>query len=1254
MKNRQTEHTFARRLVALHRRIRWRLAVFGTARTLVPAGAVVLLAVWSAGGRNQPEGVLALGLGLSALAAVLALLWEQVGRPLWPLRRGRDVVRHLETQGDFGNTLVSAEEALRQPERWAAQNDVQRELRRRLFSRALGHLDFLSADKVVRFMHPRATLALALAVLGLWGAFLALDGTTVRRGFTRLLDPWPAVPLVATGGMFPEANRDLVVAGQDLELAVADFTSQEGPAVCEVRTGQGLWRPLEARSEPGPRPRALLPAPYRRWVAVVPEVREDFTWRFRRGTVISPERSVVVRHHPLLTELRGQVVPPDYTGLAPRRLNRLPARLEVPAGSRLELRGRTNHPVSMAGLAVAGGDTLPLAVAGRRLSIDLPVAREMSFVPVLQDSFGLQNLAPLETQVIPFPDRPPVAQLGRTGDDGRLPLDGVVMLQIEALDDYGLTELALECRLGDQATLEEAPWQAGGFWRAQGPEKNEAAWTLAQGPVQAQVLPTGNQEGFLQRELELKTDFSGLDLVPGDILELRARARDNQRPGAGQVGFSRVLRLQLPSAAEVLTAQAEASEERRGELEEMRQRGRQLDADLDRLNRELLKNPLPDWARRQEMQAAVERQQAMQEELSRLADQLQQDLDHLASGQMTSEAMLDKAEELSQLLNQSPEQALQDLLEKMKEGAEDIAPQELAEAIREVSRNQKDMARRLDAALAMLKRMEREQDLEGLATLLEQMIRKQQELADLSREMARQEGEQGQQQGQQEDPAAGGDEQDAGESPDQSGEQQSGQDQNEQGQTGQDQTGQDQSDQDQTDRDHGEQTPSAEELARRQEALAQELEDLQERLQEALEQLQQDRAEGDDSAAGEKMEQALQEALEQLQQQQQKGDMQKASEKLAQMDPDQAAQMQQQALRDLGSLYHVLLESQEAMQAAMQQHNLSSLRQLAADLLALSTRQEEIAARIPQRMRDVRTQDLTRGQHRLQKAAVGVRQRLSLLMDEAPMRVMKLLGKLDNLIENMGEAVQAMEDNRGGEAQRLALSSLAEANRLVIGLLTEAQMQSPSSGGGASGQQQSLAQKLQQMAGEQAKLNGMTEQLRQMLANRGLSQETRAQMKRLGEAQGDLGGRMSQLDSEERPEGADGERLLGDLGELGRQMETLSRQIDDGLVSEETLIRQERILSRMLDARNSVRRRDYTTRRESRTARRLYEPGAGQDDAGSGSDEASEFRRRYQALEKAPLEYRDLVRRYFSTLDSLRRSGPDVPAPPPTVREDMP
>ena len=117
----------------------------------------------------------------------------------------------------------------------------------------------------------------------------------------------------------------------------------------------------------------------------------------------------------------------------------------------------------------------------------------------------------------------------------------------------------------------------------------------------------------------------------------------------------------------------------------------------------------------------------LQQELARVAEQLRRELEKLAQSQLTSEAQLDKADQMNELLQQNNSAQLNDLVQKLQEGGQ-ASPEDVARAMDEVAKNQQDMARRLDAALAMLKKMAQEQELEGLTALLEQMIQKQQEV----------------------------------------------------------------------------------------------------------------------------------------------------------------------------------------------------------------------------------------------------------------------------------------------------------------------------------------------------------------------------------------------------------------------------------------------------------------------------------------------------------------------------------------------
>jgi len=1239
----QPKSNFQTRLGSLLVSTRLRALRYGLLRAVTAAGAAVLSAAWAVGAETGPRGFIAWGLSLSLSLLLILIVRDFLILPLRPWRRKRDLVRVVEQQGDFANVLVSAEEAGRLPERWEGGHPVRAELRRRLLVRAEGILATLQPDQVLvqPFIRPWSLGLVAVSCLVVL-VFVTSAGD-LSRGLGRLVKPWPEKIIVPVGGLYGLSGNDFVIAGRDIELAAMDFAGGKDSAICEIRTGSGLWRSMDTSGERVLAAAPGLPAPYRKWTSLITEVREDFSWRFVRGAMVTAEGHVKVRHHPLVTGLSARVTPPAYTRLQARDMARLPTWFEVPAGSTVHLVGTVNHPLDRAWLAVDSGDTLDLVVDSLTIFGTLLIAESTTFSVNLEDGFGLRNFSPLRYEVAAAEDAVPAVRLERLDDDGILPISGELTLELEAADDFGLAGLDLlvraEAKLGSASSQGgnsgSDGWSRGRFWPGA-----QSGWVTVKtdaGPLRVRGRDRAGSQSELRVRLQLDIQAGDMDLVSGDALELAVEAVDNKLPGPPGRSRSRVVRLVLPSVSDVLTAQADASRERRSELEEMRRRSSELDTDLDRLTRELMKNPLPDWARQQEMEAAIERQKTLQEELARVARELQEELDHLAGSQLTSETQQQKADEVSELLSQSGSDRLNDLLEKMDEASGQVSPDEVARAMQEVSRNQKDMARKLDAALAMLKRMAEEQELEGLTSLLEKMIQKQQELADLSRQL------------EQENAAA---EQKSGEdgenTEDQDGDSGLEGEEGQEGQEGQESQESQEGEQGETGEQSPEETPSAEELARRQEALAKELEQLKEKLEQALEELREQNAESPDSSQENKMETALQEALEKLEEQQSESKMSEASEQLMEMDPGKAAEMQEQALRDLGALYHVMVQSQEAMQMAMKMEQVSSLRGLAADLLALSSRQEEIAALIPPDMKDLRSLNLTRSQHRVQKAAVGVRNNLSQLMDEAPNRIMKLLKKLDNLIEEMGRSLRAMEDNRSQIARRHARESLAATNRLVISLLTEAQMSGGGSGSSGS-PMPSMSDQLKQMAKEQAGLNGTTEELRRMLADRGMSQQLRSEMKRLGEDQAGLAGRMGELAEEERQaDRPEGERVLGDLGQLGRDMESLSQDLDDGLVSEETLQRQERILSRMLDARNSVRRRDYTTRRESRTATRVFDQQDG-NEGGDGESGEQPFRLRYQPLEKAPLEYRDLVRRYFTALDSLRRledaplQGPRVP-----------
>ncbi len=1178
-----------------------RALIHGLIRWLIPLLSGALLMIWAQSREIAPASWTYLLTLTAYLTGMVVLTLHLLWRPVKNLLSNRKFVLYLAGIMGLGDVLVVMEEAVRLPENWKSTDPVNIAMRHKLHNEAAAVLARQTTEKVLplSWMWQGPLVLLAVVAVGFLWSNQNVSG--FQLGWQRLLNPWPAAEIVATQGIYTPNAPVQVVAGETVTLKGVDLASGSHATWCEIRRGQGLWQRFGARQEDVVFETFVPVAPYRLWVCDQARVFEDFEYRFGRDDIVSRVGRVEVRHHPLVAVLSGAIVPPAYTGLPRQALDRVPTWLDLPEGSRLELAGTLNHAVRQAEVIFDNSDSVSFGVSGHTIQASFNISRSITFHLGLVDSFGLANEAPLVYEVVATEDQIPTVALLRPADDGAVPLSGLLDLTMEAGDDYGIDKAELLVRTysqGSSREVGEAGFFALPFWPAASAGDGFIETPFGEIKLNTKLsdTTTGNRLA-----MELQIDVGNFDLVAGDELELKVRVKDNRRPLPRGQGFSEVLKFMVPSVADALANQAETQEEHRASLEEVRKRGNQLGKDLDRLTRELMKNPIPDWARQKEMEAAIERQQELQEELARVAKELQQELDALAQSQLTSERMMEKAEQVSQLLSSEASDQLKDLLKKMEEASGQVSPKEVAKAMEEVAQQQKEMARRMDAALAMLKKMEQEQKLEGMVALLEKMIAKQQELADLSREMAEDEDKPNTDPGQV--PDEGQDEQSDAEKQDQ-----------------------------------------ANELARRQDALQEEMKQLQEKMQEAMDEMAEQKAEGrEQDPSQEKMAEALEQAMQQMKKQQDEESMSKAAEMLEKMDPEMAAKMQQQALRDLGSLYHVLLETQSAMQMAMEQQQVASLRRLASDLLSLSQRQEEISQSIPLQLREVRSKNITRGEHRLQKSTIQVRSELAELAAEAPMRIMKLLKSMDSVIETMGRSLRNLEDSRGSAARREASASLAELNGIVISLLTEAQITGNGSGSGSSCQSKpSPGEQLKEMLMEQAKLNGMTEQLRQMLANRGISQQARAQMKRLGDKQGELAGRIEEM-AEDQAANPDGDRLLGDMERLGQDMESVGQDLGDGLVSEETLVRQERILSRMLAARNAARRRDYSSKRESQTAGRIFGHQDGRSSDKLGSDEDNPFSRRYVPLEKAPAEFRELVRRYFRALEKMGRKEEVVP-----------
>jgi hypothetical protein len=239
------------------------------------------------------------------------------------------------------------------------------------------------------------------------------------------------------------------------------------------------------------------------------------------------------------------------------------------------------------------------------------------------------------------------------------------------------------------------------------------------------------------------------------------------------------------------------------------------------------------------------------------------------------------------------------------------------------------------------------------------------------------------------------------------------------------------------------------------------------------------------------------------------------------------------------------------------------------------------------------------------------------------------MGKsLGNAQKEMMKSLQSLQ-NRNGSMSSLsqgeAMKSLNEAASLLKGSM-EAMMQ-----GGGQGGMMSLMQQLQQMSGQQMGLNNMTQMLQQMQQGK-LSQEQQAQLQRLGQQQDVIRKSLEQLNKEAKEKGQS-KSLSSNLEEILKQMQEVVTDMNTEKLDDQLVQKQERILSKLLDAQRSINERDYEKNRESNTAKNILRESP--DDLNLSSEEGRDKLK--DELNKAVREgftrdYENLIRRYYEAL----------------------
>lgn len=409
------------------------------------------------------------------------------------------------------------------------------------------------------------------------------------------------------------------------------------------------------------------------------------------------------------------------------------------------------------------------------------------------------------------------------------------------------------------------------------------------------------------------------------------------------------------------------------------------------------------------------------------------------------------------------------------------------------------------------------------------------------------------------------------------------------------------------------------ELAEQQDDLAQK----SDQLQDSMERFAQEMNDADPQVS-----QQLQDASKQLSPSEgPQKNMRRAARNLQMSQQQQAMEQQQEAMDKLISLFQKTTQAQQTMGMNMGRRMAVNLQKYAKQTLELSFKQEQLADKLRAGKEGGQSADyreVAQNQNSYLKATEKIADDIVDLSGKTLAISRPLMEALGVTIERMLNSVIFIEQNRPFMSTAHAVNAVESLNEATIELLRSAKQCSQSGSCG----QMSAQQMIQQLIPQQQDILQQTQSMLEMqAAAEQMRQQRQAQLDRLAGQQRSL----KELAEDIQRSVNDNRDLLGRLDRTIEEMEEVSRSLEQGDLDQDLVRREQRILSRLLDAQRSVHTRDYEQKRESVTAEEIYSKSIGAvPDAPESQSLREEIRRAMQL--KAPGEFEDLIKLYFRAL----------------------
>ena len=642
------------------------------------------------------------------------------------------------------------------------------------------------------------------------------------------------------------------------------------------------------------------------------------------------------------------------------------------------------------------------------------------------------------------------------------------------------------------------------------------------------------------QEFYFSFNTAELTFMPGDELNYWFEVADNDAIHGPKKARSQVFEIKIPTAEELDQMLDRSSNEVRESADLQVSELQKLQEEINEMMRKLVDKKELNWQDKKDLQQIQEKQKQIRQMMQQMQQQIQENNRLEQKYREQSEQLMEKQRELDRLMNEVMDEKMKETMAEIERMMKELDKKKVQEQLEQLKMDNAELEKQLDQNIELMKRLEIEKK-------VEQTIQKMDKLAEEQRNVSRE-----------------------------------------------------------TEQAKGKEN---EQLQQKQQLLNDKFQDLK----KDINQIKEDYKSLDPSTDF-KVPEELEKQVEQHQKE--------AQQKLQKGKTKDASQRQKEAADDMEKLSEALAEAQLEAEQEDLAEDAEEVRQLLKNLVRLSFNQEELISAVNiTYIQDPKYQTIIARQNRIKDDFRGVEDSLRAMAKRQLQVASAINSNLAEVNSNVSRSLNGLLDMnqsfygtyRNSQASRSMQYSMTSLNNLAL-VLAESldQMQNQmrqnsqkqksgqcknKKGGQCSnpGNSKPSAKSMKQM---QQELNKQMEALKKQLDKQGKQKDGRHQLgqgQKMSEefakmaAQQEMIRRMMQEYGQEMKQGdAGNSKLAKEIDQIMKQMEQTETDLVNRTITQQTIKRQQQIMTRLLEHEKAEMQREKEERRESHEAGDLY------------------------------------------------------------------